>query len=519
MKAKHILLKSAKTYTVLLWLFTVVTLTGCGAVYEATSLHEKGKYFESSEVITNELDRKGEFPKGKDGTTMLNILNDGILEFERRWNGVQASTDVSFNIYEYKRLLQFRNLFENKFYSPQFFSFVDNYPVKTISLKVAEQYYLKAEAIHLDATINYNERANLYSTGLSYGKYKDIEQKASFYKKEYATRSAGDFYQEAIAAEESKKHQLASELFKQACTAYKAYGDYKDCQSRASKNDRVWRTQSAEAAYQKGVEAEQLEHHREAHQYFSEADSVYTPYGVYKDSRARAIDNDKRWRSEMAEQEFERAQNIASGGRKKNFRQAADAYQKAYEHYKSYGDYRNASQHAKKYSEMGIVEYGVDIISRNSRYSPGFSIESLVHKGLNASYYRQSYHPEDFSITVDYNYKCEENQQTKRDPQSWKDRDGNVRYYTTLKTTFHNSCSIKGFVSTRGAISYHYPFDIKVNSSEEKVAYEGDAPRDTQPFSNGHLKSLSTLQKDAEQDMRYEIEQAVSAIRSRADQL
>ncbi|WP_434777202.1 hypothetical protein [Neisseria sp. Ec49-e6-T10] len=453
-----------------LLLCALLVLGGCTTVGKANKLQEKGQYVESVKIITDKLDQSGTLPSQSTFNSMSNIIYRSIQHFENKLSmASEKNYDERINAYE--GIFNIRVLLENKFYSNHFANFIASYKLPELRSTLAQLHYLKGNEINPVQIIDYKIKSDIYKAGLKYAEYKDMRTLMEKYAKQYATLAAEDGYKKGVDAAKMKDYFQASEHFAQVINVYKAYGDYKDSKKLFTQYDRQWRTESAQKA-------------------------------------------------------FDEAQSIAQNARyKADNREAAQKYTEAFEYYKPYGDFKNASSFASKQKDLGTVyiDFYIDGHKRDGTKTER-DLKSIINPAFkqtfNSSYYQQATRNtrKDLTIRVRYSVKYHINKDKVREyKQQETGSDGKVRYFTKVVKEKRNRYEIDVTVTAAGKVSYQDGFKLHSTSSEEQIRYTGDVPSGYKAHTNGRMESEYTLERQIENEVQSRIKDILLNIRDHTD--
>lgn len=447
-------------------IFIVCFISAC-TLNQALQGYEKGDYIASIQVITKKLDQKQGYPRDSLKQSWINTINLSLNKIENL-----PAHNVEQKIARLEKIYQARQLVGNGFYANEFAGFNERYPVQQIYLDIARLYYEKGNSIQLLTTESYREKAEAYEAGLRYADYSNMSNLAAQYRKEYATRKAEEYYQQALQQVRVKSYRLASEYFAKTLAIYEKYGDYKDARQQYIKYDKLWRTD-------------------EAARLFSQA-----------------------------------SLKEKSAIRKTEYRDVAALYGEAAKIYQPYGDYKNAASLETAFRNKGLITVSYNIRQdRGEDYCGSFyshrlseRFKSKLETKFRAYPFRLSNsYRTDININIDYSAYFKEGRLEERNQvQSIVNAQGVVMKFNQRTETRKNEYELKVDISSRGDLSVNRRVNKQVDSTQNKVVYTGNVPDGYRDKTEGSLKDRDGLCQDIIAEVERDIEYALDDIARQA---
>ena len=429
-------------------IFCIFLLTACHT-RTAEDAFKEGRYIESINLLTASLDEKGPAKFDQEDVKRLQTIVSSVMQFYEKDLNHFHKYDYPQKIDAYKHLLTMKEILSHRFYSDHISFFNDKYDIRQLKQTLAKEYYDYGNYITGTDSESYRTKAELYKNSLSYDNYKN-----------------------------------AATLYKNANTKYMQM--------------------AAKSYYEQGKQFEQQGNYKAAAQAFNQASSIHKPLGKYKDSDKRAIDNDKKYATQQAEEAYREAKQLAMNATKRyEYREVAKYYARAASIYRPYGQYFDASSLAETYERKGIIKVYC--------YSSYFIDE--IRNRLNANYIKFVNYSRDADIDIKIDYdddfvshgKSVENE-TKIEKIFDKyveveDKDGNKTQVKTYKdqrynlqtVTHSNKLTFTTSIEAHGIYSYSKSFKVEETSFKYDYIYSGDVPARFYNHSNGRLKSKDEL--------------------------
>lgn len=450
--------------------FSVSTLTAC-TLNKAMQSYEKGDYLSSIRIVTNKLNEKQEYPRNSLKKSWLESVHLSLNRIENLPN-----LSIDQKIKRFETIYQARSLLDAGFYRDEFTAFNQRYPMPSLKLDIAKLYYQKGNAIQLNTTESYKQKADAYQTGASYAEYLDMSKLATRYQFEYATRLAGDYYQSGLLQVRIKDYQAASEDFAKASEAYAAHGNYKDAAQQFSKYDQLWRTEKASELF------------------------------------------------------LQASQKERSARYKVDFRDIAKLYQDANSIYKPYGNYKNAADLAGTATQKGLVrvayfieqEKGDDRCGKYSseRLSERFAQE--LNTAFKAAPFRLMDRRSDADIVVYFDYSSDYSEgrpEKNNQVQSVVDHERQVFKFNQRTEFQKNKYEMRLIIETKGAVSLRKAISLENETEQSKVFYSGDVPAGYRNTTTGTLKNQDELCQGLTEDLQRQVNRVLNDIVSQAKRI
>lgn len=457
---------------IVITIFVIFFLTACHT-RTSEEAYKEGKYLESISLLTNSIEEKGLKKYDKKKAEKLHTLVTNVMEHYETNLANTSSTDYEKRIDIYQNLLKMKMMLRDRFYSSTVDFFNNKYDSEQLEQTIAKQYYDYGNSITGTDSISYKNKANLYQRGLERYNYKDIE----------------------------KRYQNANTKYMQV---------------------------AAKEYYDLGKKFAQERNYKEAATAFSNASQVYQPLGKYRDSDKRAIENDKKYRTEQAEAAYQQAQYILESATKRHeFREVAEYFNKAANVYQPYGKYRDARVLAETYQKKGIVKVYYDSSS---------SFANEIRDNIGANYIVFSDYLGNSDVNIQINYDINFNDlgksvsyETKTEKVFDKyvevpDKNGKIiklksykdQNYSIETETHSNQLTLTTNIMVNGLYSYVQSFRVEKTSTEHNYIYRGNVPSKYHNYSDGSLKSRDELYNQAQQE---QITQLKSILRNIANDL
>ncbi|MCP1224031.1 hypothetical protein [Sebaldella sp. S0638] len=165
----------------------------------------------------------------------------------------------------------------------------EDYRFKYSELKAGEYYASgisdEKNGRYRNAEQNFLAAYNIYK---NYGSYKDSQKRYQINNEKADKEDAEKWYQSARSQQAKQNYCEAAESFSAAAEAYKNHGKYKDSSELKVSNDKLCKQKIAEDYYQEGrnieYSARGKSDYREAAEMYYNAYTAYKGYGEYKDS-------------------------------------------------------------------------------------------------------------------------------------------------------------------------------------------------------------------------------------------
>ncbi|TSJ92236.1 hypothetical protein FPQ14_03035 [Gilliamella apicola] len=448
-------------------IFFIFLLTACHT-RTAEDAFKEGSYIESINLLTASLDEKGPAKFDQNDAKRLQTIVSSVMQFYEKDLNHFHKYDYPQKIDAYKHLLTMKEILSNRFYSDQISFFNDKYDIRQLKQTLAKEYYDYGNYISGTDSESYRTKAELYKNSLSYDNYKN-----------------------------------AATLYKNANTKY---------MQMAAKN-----------YYEQGKQFEQQGNYKAASEAFSQASSVYKPLGKYKDSDKQAIDNDKKYCTQQAEEAYQEAKQLAMNATKRyEYREVAKYYARAASIYRPYGQYLDASSLAETYEKKGLIKVYC--------YSSSFIEE--IRNQLSANYIKFVNYSRDADLDIKIDYdsdfvdhgKSVENEnkieQVFDKYVEVEDKDGNKLQVKTYKdqkynlqtVTYKNKLTLTAKMEVHGIYSYSKSFEVEETSVKHDYIYSGDVPSRFYNHSDGRLKSEDDLYTPAKSNLLTEVKSKLDDI-------
>lgn len=450
--------------------FCVSTLTAC-TLNKAMQSYEKGDYLSSIRIVTNKLNEKQEYPRNSLKKSWLESVHLSLNRIENLPN-----VSIDQKIKRLETIYQARYLLDAGFYRNEFTAFNQRYPMPSLKLDMAKLYYQKGNAIQLNTTENYRQKAEAYQTGASYADYLDIAKLATRYQFEYATRLAGDYYQSGLLQVRIKNYQAASEDFAKASEAYAAHGKYKDAAQQFSKYDQLWRTEKASQLFLEASQKEKSARYkvdfREISTLYQDANTIYSPYGRYKNSADLA----------------------------------RTAAQKGLVRVAYFIDQEKGDDRCGKYSSERLSERFEQEIKTAFKAAPF----TLLDRRSDA----------DIVVYFDYSsYYSEGRPEKNNQVQSVLDHQGQVFKFNQQTEFQKNKYEIRLIIESKGAVGLRKVISLEDETEQSKVFYSGDVPAGYRNKSTGTLKKQDELCQGLTDDLERQVNRVLDDIVNRAKRI
>lgn len=263
-------------------------LLACSSPRSAEDAYKEGNYLESVELITLDIEEKGEAKLDADDLARFRRIIGDVMGYYENQLLTAGRTDYASRINSYKALLNMKKRLSNRFYSQQIYFFNNKYDIKSLREVIAEEYYLYGNSINAIDRQSYYRKAMLYRNGMEQYKYKDIEALYQNTYTQYMQVAAKEYYEQAKIFVGTKEYKEAAEYFAKASDVYQPLGQYKDSDQLFIVYDKKYRTIEANHFYQQGKQIGQnaVTHYeyRQMAALFEQAVLIYSPYGQYLDA-------------------------------------------------------------------------------------------------------------------------------------------------------------------------------------------------------------------------------------------
>lgn len=265
---------------------------------------------------------------------------------------------------------------------------------------------------------------------------------------------------------------------------------------------------AAKEFYEQGKNFVQMQSYKEAAEAFQNAALVYKPLGKYKDSDNLFSHYDKVYRTNEAEDSYQKGERLAVFAISRfQYRQIAAYYNTALSIYSRYGKYRDADVKAYTYANRGRVKV----------YCWPYEYQQILKQVTNGDYISFVYSSSDADVSIDIS-----------STEDFTDRDKSItnesktkkeKKYNVKTKTIQNKLILNTEIMVKGLLHYYNSFTVEETSSKVSYSYSGNVPKGYRNHTEGYLKSRFTLSDEATEQQKSELINEFSYIANMIEKL
>lgn len=447
-------------------LCVVLALAGCASSPSAESLYKKQDYIGAIRVIATDMNQK-KSPSKSTQKRWSELTANSLANIEAMPQATNEDKVIRLeHIYEARTLLDRQNLGE------EITAFNQRYPMESLKLEIAKTYYAIGQATTGNYREAYRVRAYAYGRGAQFNHYKNIQQLATKNQLLYDTDVAEEHYREGKHLENSEP-KAAAIAYQKALDAYKAHGTYKDASKRLRVTDEIWRKKEADG-------------------YISTA------------------------------------QRYAQYNSKKSYRQASEAYQKAYDLYSMYGNYKGSQELAQQYKKLGNIKYNYNITFDYNNNGCGNYYNSLTERNVKSALsgsFRDdflipsfSHENPDWFLNINHNIAYKESSPSNHSQiESFIDSEGKEWRYNKITTQKTQELIFYVTVNSSGLMNNNQTATSSITNQHNTITYTGNVPPNLKNTTSGQWQSTDTMcnniQRENERKIRNIVDNYVYRVR------
>lgn len=308
------------------------------------------------------------------------------------------------------------------------------------------------------------------------------------------------YYDQAnsIVAKDSESYKKKAELYKQGLDIY----DYKDINASYKKANNRYLQLVAQEYYKIGQQAARKKDYHQAAAAFNKAAEVYSPIGHYKDSEKLANYYIKIFKTQIAISSYAEGEQIAKkASSRADYRNAAYQYQKASNTYPN-GSYRDASKKAEVYAEKGRITVYFNVNGgMQSRI-----MDAIRDQGIVTTTDDSNASQVNVRLRFDENYS-DQGGSVKNETKKNGEKDYNLKIETLM-----NKITVTAYLNVTGLISYDKTFRVEKNSMQVNYSYTGDKPSYEFDHQDGNYLQQYQLTQEAKNELETQIMNEISHI-------
>ena len=315
---------------------------------------------------------------------------------------------------------------------------------------------------------------------------KPYDKYISFFTSKYSVEILSEelaelYYKVALNNEKTGNYREAEKNFLEVKSVYKNFGSYKNADELYLTNRKKANEKEAGENYNTAKSYEAKKNYCDARDYYNKAYQIYQEHGDYKDTKDLYTQNDKKCKKELSEKYYEKKKKKEATARYKyEYRELADLYYKSYDVYKFYGTVNDANEKYKLYKEKGIVR----IYLEND-------LENIMRDNLNNSGIEYVYSSRDSDIIISIDKDVRYNTFPERRDIRKLNEEGN--HFREISIIRENELWTRININVRGKSAYTNSREYVKKSYYREINYDGSYPSKYKNYKEGRYESESTL--------------------------
>ena len=257
--------------------------------------------------------------------------------------------------------------------------------------------------------------------------------------------------------------------------------------------------------------------YRDAEKLYSEASKTYSRYDEnYRQTKDKYFETKQKADLIDAEKSYNLGMAKAREGTKASYRKATEYFEEAS---KFIPNYKDSKELARKYEEMGNIDYYISECPNSIENSISNSLSRIGRKRMSRSYVDVV-----ISCDVDTNYKISKGHpKTQSHSEMGQARDKNGMYvikefiFEDIKTVSTETIDVKYRISLKGLVNRSFSGSFSVSNNYSEINYKGDVPekyKSLKEYPLGKDEMKNKAFKSMEQKANVELEELIRIIKN-----